>query len=98
MVERRTESDMELVYETCEDIPRQLRASCSASIVSIDSAESRDASHNGEKKEPEKSPRVTQVNSTIILSSVSCLVHVTFSFFLYSFKDFYLFQFLLSEG
>ncbi|XP_074358547.1 uncharacterized protein LOC141697887 isoform X1 [Apium graveolens] len=69
VVESGSELDMELVDEPCEDIPEQLRASCSASIVSVDSAESHDRSHPGEKKEQEKSPCVAQVTSTIILSS-----------------------------
>lgn len=71
VVERRSESDMELVDETCEGISKQSRAS----IVSIDSAKSRDQSHHEEKKEQEKSSCVAQVTSTIILSSVSSLVH-----------------------
>ncbi|WOH01957.1 hypothetical protein DCAR_0521344 [Daucus carota subsp. sativus] len=65
VVERRSESDMELVDETCEGISKQSRAS----IVSIDSAKSRDQSHHEEKKEQEKSSCVAQVTSTIILSS-----------------------------
>lgn len=88
MVERGSELDMELTDETCEDIPEQLRASCSASMVSIDSAESHDTTHPGEKKELEKSPCVAQETSTIILSSVSCLVPVTFSSFLFYFRKY----------
>lgn len=77
---------MELVDETCEDIAEQSRASCSASIVSIDSAELHDTSHPEEKKVQEKSPCVAQVTSTVILSSVSCLVLVTFYSFLFYFR------------
>ncbi|KAK1398118.1 Aminotransferase-like mobile domain containing protein [Heracleum sosnowskyi] len=68
-VERGRELDMELVDETCENILEKLRTSRSASMISIDSTESRETSHPGEKKEQEKSPCVAKITSTIILSS-----------------------------